>query len=131
VAPARFLSDLIGGQILFASMVMTGQVLDLHRSGKLRVLAVTAPAPVRGAPDFPTATGPCCPRNLPAAGIHAQCPSSKLCLDSLAGAFQSLAALQQTGFLQCVGDDRTDIEGWMLRAWPEVRLQHFAIERLR
>ena len=49
------LSDLIGGQILFASMVMTGQVLDLHRSGKLRVLAVTAPARVRGAPDFPTA----------------------------------------------------------------------------
>ena len=49
------LSDLIGGQILFASMVMTGQVLDLHRSGKLRVLAVTASARVRGAPDFPTA----------------------------------------------------------------------------
>ena len=49
------LSDLIGGQILFASMVMTGQVLDLHMSGKLRVLAVTAPARVRGAPDFPTA----------------------------------------------------------------------------
>ena len=49
------LTDLIGGQILFASMVMTGQVLDLHRSGKLRVLAVTAPARVRGAPDFPTA----------------------------------------------------------------------------
>ena len=49
------LSDLIGGQILFASMVMTGQVLDLHRSGKLRVLAVTASARVRGAPDFSTA----------------------------------------------------------------------------
>ena len=32
---------------------------------------------------------------------------------------------------QCVGDDRTDIEGLMLRAWPEVRLQHFAVERLR
>jgi tripartite-type tricarboxylate transporter receptor subunit TctC len=28
------LSDLIGGQILFASMVMTGQVLDFHRSGQ-------------------------------------------------------------------------------------------------
>jgi tripartite-type tricarboxylate transporter receptor subunit TctC len=36
-------------------MVMTGQVLDLHGSGKLRVLAVSSPSRVRGAPDFPTA----------------------------------------------------------------------------
>jgi tripartite-type tricarboxylate transporter receptor subunit TctC len=48
------LTDLIGGQITFAAMVMTGQVLALHKSGKLRVLAVTAPARVQGAPDFPT-----------------------------------------------------------------------------
>jgi len=48
------LTDLIGGQILFGAMIMTGQVLDLHRSGKLRVLAVTAMERVRGAPDFPT-----------------------------------------------------------------------------
>jgi hypothetical protein len=42
------------------------------------------------------------------------------------------AALQKTGVSQCVGDDRTDIAGLLLlRARPEVRLQHFTVERLR
>jgi tripartite-type tricarboxylate transporter receptor subunit TctC len=47
------LSDLIGGQIPLASLSMTGQVLDLHRSGKIRILAVM-PDRVRGAPELPT-----------------------------------------------------------------------------
>ena len=34
---------------------MTGQVLELHRSGKLRVLAVTSPARLIAAPELPTA----------------------------------------------------------------------------
>ncbi len=49
------LTDLIGGQIVLASLTLTGQVLDLHKAGRLRVLAVTGPSRVRGAPDFPTA----------------------------------------------------------------------------
>ena len=47
------LSDLIGGQVPLASLSMTGQVLDLHRSGKIRVLAVM-PDRVRGAPELAT-----------------------------------------------------------------------------
>jgi len=34
---------------------ITGQVLELHRSGKLRVLAVTSPARLIAAPELPTA----------------------------------------------------------------------------
>ena len=34
---------------------VTGQVLELHRSGKLRVLAVTSPARLIAAPELPTA----------------------------------------------------------------------------
>ena len=49
------LNDLIGGQIVFASLTLTGQVLELHKTGKLRVLAVVGPSRVRGAPEFPTA----------------------------------------------------------------------------
>jgi tripartite-type tricarboxylate transporter receptor subunit TctC len=49
------LNDLIGSQIVFASLTLTGQVLELHKAGKLRVLAVVSPSRVRGAPDFPTA----------------------------------------------------------------------------
>jgi len=34
---------------------VTGQVLEYHRSGKLRVLAVTSPTRLIAAPDLPTA----------------------------------------------------------------------------
>ena len=33
---------------------VTGQVLELHRSGKMRVLAVTGPNRLAAAPDLPT-----------------------------------------------------------------------------
>ena len=36
-------------------MGVTGQVLELHRSGKMRVLALTSPARVTAAPELPTA----------------------------------------------------------------------------
>ena len=34
---------------------MTGQVIEFHRSGKMRVLAVTSPARLSAAPELPTA----------------------------------------------------------------------------
>jgi tripartite-type tricarboxylate transporter receptor subunit TctC len=52
-APA--ISDLISGQIPFAIPAMSASVLELHRSGKLRLLAVTSPDRLLGAPDIPTA----------------------------------------------------------------------------
>jgi tripartite-type tricarboxylate transporter receptor subunit TctC len=48
------LSDLISGQIPMGVVGVTGQVLEFHRSGKLRVLAVTSPAPLTAAPELPT-----------------------------------------------------------------------------
>jgi len=49
------MADLISGQISMAGVAVTGQVLEFHRSGKLRVLAVTSPTRLVGAPDLPTA----------------------------------------------------------------------------
>jgi tripartite-type tricarboxylate transporter receptor subunit TctC len=49
------MADLIGGQIHMGVVAVTGQVLEFHRSGKLRVLAVTSPTRLVGAPDLPTA----------------------------------------------------------------------------
>jgi tripartite-type tricarboxylate transporter receptor subunit TctC len=49
------MADLIGGQIPMGVVAVTGQVLEFHRSGKLRVLAVTSPTRLVGAPDLPTA----------------------------------------------------------------------------
>jgi tripartite-type tricarboxylate transporter receptor subunit TctC len=37
------IADLISGQIPMGIVGVTGQVLEFHRSGKLRVLAVTSP----------------------------------------------------------------------------------------
>src|SRR5437763_16339188 len=37
------ITDLIGGQIPIGTPGVTGQVLELHRSGKMRILAVTSP----------------------------------------------------------------------------------------
>jgi tripartite-type tricarboxylate transporter receptor subunit TctC len=49
------LTDLISGQIPIASVNVTGQVIELNRSGKLRILAVASPGRLSAAPDIPTA----------------------------------------------------------------------------
>jgi tripartite-type tricarboxylate transporter receptor subunit TctC len=49
------ITDLISGQIAMGVLAVTGQVLEFHRSGKMRVLAVTSPTRLSGAPDLPTA----------------------------------------------------------------------------
>jgi tripartite-type tricarboxylate transporter receptor subunit TctC len=48
-------ADLVSGHIRIVTTNLTGQVLDLHRSGRIRVLAVTGPSRVAAAPDIPTA----------------------------------------------------------------------------
>src|SRR5436190_355852 len=49
------MTDLISGQLAMAVPAVTGQVLEFHRSGKMRVLAVTSPKRLTGAPELPTA----------------------------------------------------------------------------
>ena len=47
-------NDLLGGQVPLMWATVTGQLIQLHNSGKLRVLAVTSPKRLIGAPDIPT-----------------------------------------------------------------------------
>jgi len=49
------LADLIGGQIPIIIPAMSSQVLEFHRAGKLRLLAITNPARLPVAPEIPTA----------------------------------------------------------------------------
>ncbi len=49
------ITDLISGQIPMAVVAVTGQVIELHRAGKMRVLAVTSPTRLVAAPELPTA----------------------------------------------------------------------------
>ena len=49
------MTDLIAGQIPIGMVALTGHSLEFHRSGKLRVLAVTSPRRLTAAPELPTA----------------------------------------------------------------------------
>jgi tripartite-type tricarboxylate transporter receptor subunit TctC len=49
------LADVIGGQIPIVIPAMTSQVLEFHRAGKLRLLAITNPSRLPIAPEIPTA----------------------------------------------------------------------------
>jgi tripartite-type tricarboxylate transporter receptor subunit TctC len=49
------ITDLVSGQIPIATPNVTAQIIELHRSGRLRILAVTAPRRLSAAPDIPTA----------------------------------------------------------------------------
>jgi tripartite-type tricarboxylate transporter receptor subunit TctC len=49
------IADLVSGQIPMGVPGVTGQVLEFHLSGKMRVLAVTSPTRLSAAPELPTA----------------------------------------------------------------------------
>jgi tripartite-type tricarboxylate transporter receptor subunit TctC len=49
------MTDLIAGQIPIGVVAITGHTLEFHRSGKLRVLAVSSPKRLTAAPELPTA----------------------------------------------------------------------------
>jgi len=70
--------DNMAGTVPMSTPNINGQILDLHRTGKLRILAVCAPQRLKVAPDIPTANetipgmvmqlvaGVCGPASLPA-----------------------------------------------------------------
>ena len=48
-------ADAIGGHVAMVTPAVTGQLIEFHRAGKLRILAVTSPARLIAAPDIATA----------------------------------------------------------------------------
>jgi tripartite-type tricarboxylate transporter receptor subunit TctC len=48
-------ADALAGHVAMVTPAVTGQLIEFHRSGKLRILAVTGPARLVAAPDLPTA----------------------------------------------------------------------------
>jgi tripartite-type tricarboxylate transporter receptor subunit TctC len=47
--------DALSGQVAMVTPAVTGQLLEFHRTGKLRILAVTSPKRMIAAPEIPTA----------------------------------------------------------------------------
>ena len=48
------ITDLVSGQVPMGTPGVTGQLLEFHRSGKIRILAVTSPTRLIAAPELPT-----------------------------------------------------------------------------
>jgi tripartite-type tricarboxylate transporter receptor subunit TctC len=48
-------ADTLSGHVSMVTPAVTGALLELHRTGKLRILAVTGPTRLAAAPDIPTA----------------------------------------------------------------------------
>jgi tripartite-type tricarboxylate transporter receptor subunit TctC len=49
------LTDLVSGVVPMMTPNITGQVLELHRTGKVRILAVCSPSRLKAAPEIPAA----------------------------------------------------------------------------
>src|SRR4249920_2951466 len=49
------IADLVSGQVPMGIVGVTGAMLEFHRSGKTRILAVTNPTRLNAAPELPTA----------------------------------------------------------------------------
>jgi tripartite-type tricarboxylate transporter receptor subunit TctC len=95
--------DAIGGQVAMVTPAVTGQLIEFHRTGKLRILAVTSPARLLAAPDIPTAA-----ETLPdmvsqqLIGLFAPAGTSKAIIDQIAQA--NHAALAERSYQQMLVD---------------------------
>src|SRR5262245_11617412 len=86
VGPA--LVDLIAGQVMLSVVGVTGQTLEMHRTGKIRMLSLTNPTRLAGAPDIPTVAEQGFPgiTNVGLIGIAAPARPQKAIIEQIAQA---------------------------------------------
>jgi tripartite-type tricarboxylate transporter receptor subunit TctC len=86
------ISDLVSGHIQMATINVTGQLLDLHKAGKIRILAVTSPQRLKGAPDIPTAVESGMPKMIAQlfTGLFAPAKTPKPIIDQIYRASQEV-----------------------------------------
>jgi len=82
------LTDVISGQVPLIVANVTGHVLELNRTGKLRMLAVTSPERVAADPEIPTAVEAGLPGMVAVnfAGLFAPAGTPKAIVDQIAAA---------------------------------------------
>jgi tripartite-type tricarboxylate transporter receptor subunit TctC len=88
------MTDLISGQVPMVMVAVTGQVLEFHRTGKLRVLAVTSPGRLIAAPELPTAVEAGVPGMIVkgSLGLLAPAGTSKAIIEQIAQATRTVLA---------------------------------------
>jgi tripartite-type tricarboxylate transporter receptor subunit TctC len=88
------IADLISGQVAMAVVAVTGQSLGFHRSGQLRILAVTSRKHLIAAPELPTVADAGFPdlTNLQTIGLVAPAGTPKPIIDQIAQAVRTALA---------------------------------------
>ena len=88
------LTDVISGQVPMIIANVTGQVLELHRSGKLRMIVVTGPQRLVADPEIPTAIESGLPGMISVnfTGLFAPAKTPKPIVDQIAAATASALA---------------------------------------
>ena len=91
---------MFSGQIAVGFVNITAQVIALHRSGKIRILAVNAPVRLAATPDIPTAIEAGVPNFVSQTffGLFAPAGTSKAALEKIDQVTQ--AAWSDTDFQQ-------------------------------
>jgi tripartite-type tricarboxylate transporter receptor subunit TctC len=120
------LADVIGGQIPIIIPAMTSQVLEFHRTGKLRLLAITTPARLPVAPEIPTAAESGVPGLVTqqAIGLFAPAPTPAEAVKRIAEA--NRAALLDQTYRQSLIDAAVE----PLPDWDAARFNQFMSEDL-
>ncbi len=91
------IADLVSGHIPVLTPNATGQVLELHEAGRIRVLAVNAPQRLKAAPNIPTAAESGMPdmNVLFFCGLFAPAGTPKAIIDRINKATQSMLRDEQ------------------------------------
>jgi tripartite-type tricarboxylate transporter receptor subunit TctC len=88
------ITDLVSGHIPMMTPNITGQVLELHRAGKIRILAINGPERLSVAPDIPTAIEEGVPNmiGLLFLGLFVPAATPKAIVDQIGDATRKLMA---------------------------------------
>ena len=91
------LTDVISGQVPMIVANVTGQVLELHRSGKLRMIVVTGPERLVADPEIPTAVESGLPRMVSVnfTGLFAPAKTPRPIVAQIAAATASALASEE------------------------------------
>jgi tripartite-type tricarboxylate transporter receptor subunit TctC len=91
------ITDVISGQVPIIIANVTGQVLELHKSGKLRMIAVTGPERLVADQEIPTAVESGLPRMISVnfTGLFAPAKTPQPIVDQIAAATASVLASEE------------------------------------
>jgi len=91
------MADLISGQIPMGIVGVQAQSLGFHRSGAMKILAVTSSKPLAGAPDLPTAVSAGFPGliNQGSYGLLAPAGTPRAAIDKVAQASRTLLSTNE------------------------------------